>query len=152
MRIEGEGFELKPVFILREPLSRLKSAYALELRRSSSSQTVRTFEEFATSRSAAVRTEYEKAVSALDAVFGDGEAYYSSYESFFSKDNISHLCQFLGLDFEEPNFERVNAAKTPVVVDPDIEATIRRRFESTYDFAVKRFPGWNLEQAWNEFN
>ncbi|EIC91886.1 hypothetical protein IMCC13023_03650 [Candidatus Aquiluna sp. IMCC13023] len=148
-RVEDAGFDLKPVFIVREPLSRLRSAYAMELRRTPGFESPMTFEDFAVSESAAIRTKYEDTVTALDSIFAPGGVYYAAYESFFTKDKLSELCSFLKIDYKEPNFEKkINPAMHLFDVNSAFESTIRKSYESTYEFLYNRFPDWNLRQLW----
>lgn len=150
VRVGAAGFDLKPVFIMREPLSRIKSAYAMQLRRSRGVQPQTSLEEFAVSKQVAIRTKYERTVTALDSVFAPGEVYYAPFESFFTRERLSELCSFLTIDYEEPEFEKkINRARHSFEVDSAEDSRIRKFYESTYQFIDNRFPHWEIRDLWD---
>ena len=148
-RVETAGFCIKPVFLVREPLCRLKSAYSMYLRRKLGTKPIISFEEFAISKPNVIRTRYEETVAALDSAFGPENVYFAAYESFFNADQLHALCAFLNIDLVPANFEKkVNPAKHAVEVDPEVAQAVYNAYEPTRQFLYKRFPSWDLESLW----
>lgn len=102
---ESRGFQVFPVYIMREPTDRAWSAYKMINADSTAVQTNNAFAyEFLMRHF--LRPKYKETVEALDLVFGDSVQYYF-YETFFNDEKyIYNLCDTLGIDRKTPELSR----------------------------------------------
>jgi hypothetical protein len=151
-----EGFErrgVRPVavYLMRDPVERIWSAARMDLRREG-------FPEPAEDRVLrmhvrdmyASRTRYDETMSRLEQAFPRESIFYGFYERLFDRETLRALCEFLGIDFHEPDFERqVNVSPKDVQELP--EATVRTvagHFRDVYDAVSARFPDLDLAAMW----
>ena len=154
--IRGAGFVPKPVFILRDPATRILSALDMKLRRQrrdvkllSDSELEGEILEMATSPGAKVRTAYRHTVKSLEEGFGVGNVFFGFYETFFSIGEMSRLLDFLNLSWLNPPFQtRVNRAKNSACLRGDIKRQIRELYSEEYEYCDRRFPEAKLDQLW----
>jgi hypothetical protein len=151
-----EGFErrrVRPVvvYLMRDPVERIWSAARMDLRREG-------FPEPAEDRVLrmhvrdmyAARTRYDETMARLEQAFPRESIFYGFYERLFDRGTLRVLCEFLGIDFHEPDLDRqVNVS--PKEVDQLPEETVRTvagHFREVYDAVAARFPGLDLATMW----
>jgi hypothetical protein len=94
------------------------------------------------------RSQYQKTITALESVFKAHEVIYLFYETLFRKSTISDVCDFIGIDYEEPDFDDVVNSSGP---RPELPSGIRKKlrsaFRPTYKFCREKF-GSILPREW----
>lgn len=135
-RLEGRGFSVKPVFIMRDPVDRLFSMIRMaNPKRNASVAAV----EYARKNPNCPRTRYDRTVEKLDEVFGEN-VFYGFYENLFSAKELMRLAEFLELDGLEGDFSnRVRETKRKDKLKSGHKAEIRNIFQPVYDFCRDRF-------------
>lgn len=154
--LEACGFVVKPVFILRDPVSRVISAYDMYLRRwqprpdrSGPTEPV-SLEEFAAWPSVRERTDYRQTVRALEQAFGVDRIFLGLFETFFTRQSIHRLLEFVGISWAEaPTGQALNKSRTGFSESSQQRRMLREIYADTYDYCSQRFPDWDLEQVWS---
>ena len=54
----------------------------------------------------AMRTRYDRTISALDEAIEPDELYFGFYEDLFTEDRVREICSFVGIDYVTPDFDR----------------------------------------------
>lgn len=143
-------FDVRVIFLMRDPLDRLFSAMRMEDRgmRVQQSATAR-FIKYYSNIQYASKSQYESTIIAIEQVFEPRQLFYGFYEELFRPEEFRRLGDFLGLEELTADFnERINAS--PVVDMPGAEAlaAARRFFAPTYDFCMHRFGEARIRGIW----
>jgi hypothetical protein len=143
-RIEGYGFKLKIVFLMRDPFERCCSAARMEKRKNkllndTDSNVLRKL--YSTSNFI-LRTDYKRNIQALESVFKIENIYYGIYEEMFVKKKVDELSSFLEID---SNYEFANTRTKQLHpklenIDEDLKNEIINFYSDVYKFCFKRFP------------
>lgn len=145
--IEDAGFEVKVIFLMRDPVDRLWSSSRMRRRNQErlgikidETQLIREFEEFAKSPEQIKRTRYDKTITALEHVFDGTELHYELYENLFNHQSLGKIAGFLDRDIVDVDFwKRVNAS-APLDLPSEFKAMLHEHYAEVYDFCGKRFP------------
>ena len=152
--MEVAGFVVKPVFILRDPVTRMESAYRMMLRRRPLAgppkrETPPSLLNFAMREHNRERGNYLRTVNALDKAFGKDNVFYGQYETFFTTTEIGRLLSFLELTWLDPNLaHRINESGNMSENPTNELAELREILSPIYEFCYRRFPKWDFQQ-WN---
>jgi hypothetical protein len=90
-------------------------------------------------------------MDALEETFARDQVFYGLYERLFSAETLAPLCEFLGIDFHEPDTSRqVNASPKSAGADlpGEVRRTIARHFAPVYAAVQSRFPDLDLAALW----
>ena len=156
--IEAQGFVVRPVFILRDPITRLVSSFNMQLRRrpgagrqmSESSKRAR-FLRFCAARENIARSSYEKTVRSLDEAFGAYDVKYLFFESLFDQAKIDTLTSFLQISRCDARVnEVINASPKAFSPSKKVVKDLVDSFSSTYSFCRRRFPDEEALDAWKK--
>lgn len=131
---EKRGVEVAPIFIMRDPVERVWSAWKMYHRRG---LTQLALEEFAVSAIAKAHGSYERTVPALEAAFES--VWIGVYEQLL--DDLESLSAYLGVAYR-PELVSVqhNAAPAGEPVPDEARRGIARHYAATYSFCFDRFP------------
>jgi hypothetical protein len=97
------------------------------------------------------RTRYDLTMDALEEAFPRESVWYGFYERLFTVATLAPLCEFLGIDFHEPDFGRqvnVSPKAEGIGLPEDTVRTIARHFAPVYDAVQRRFPDLDLGELW----
>jgi hypothetical protein len=141
-------------YLLRDPVERIWSAARMDLRRKGQDAP-----EAPETRVGhmylhpmyADRTRYDLTMDALEQSFGREDVWYGFYERLFSHATLAPLCDFLGIDFHEPDFGRqvnVSPKSEGATLPEDTVRTVARHFAGVYDAVQRRFPDLDLAELW----
>lgn len=155
--IEEVGFMPKPVFILRDPASRVLSALDMRLRRQarlardlSDQELEIEILQMAGLPGTRVRTDYRHTVNSLEEAFGADNVFFGFYETLFSDHEIARLLDFLNISWLNPPLEtRVNASRSAFRLSGDIKRQIRELYSEVYEYCEHRFPGVEVNELWH---
>ena len=95
------------------------------------------------------RTRYDLTMDALEQAFPREDVFYGFYERLFSAETLVPLCDFLGIDFHEPDIGRqvnVSPKSEGAALPEDTRRTIARHFAPVYDAVSAASPSstWPL--------
>tara|TARA_B100000900_G_scaffold416051_1_gene448744 strand:- start:9985 stop:10857 length:873 start_codon:yes stop_codon:yes gene_type:complete len=106
-KFENEGIEVFPIFLMRDPVERIKSNIAMTLAKNSKKMTrdeeisvIKSYQETARE---SIKSDYMSTIRNIKAVFGE-RYFISFYETIFSEEETKRLSVLLGLDYIKPNF------------------------------------------------
>lgn len=154
--IEGAGFTPKPVFILRDPVTRVLSALDMRLRRQgrlardlSDQELEAELHQMADLPGTRVRTDYRHTVNSLEEAFGADNVFFGFYETLFSDHEIARLLDFLNISWLNPPLEtRVNSSRSAFRLSGHIKRQIRELYSEVYEYCEHRFPGVEVNELW----
>lgn len=152
---EGSEFNLRILFLMRDPLDRLYSAMKMIDRKITENRGVpsRTaparFAKNYASVENEVRSRYENTITNLEAVFPRENLHYEFYETLFQEDSVRKICDFLDIAYVKPNFGRhVNASPSSDLPDPEAISAARAHYDKTYQFCIDRFGEEHIHKIW----
>ncbi|SLN33371.1 hypothetical protein ROJ8625_01569 [Roseivivax jejudonensis] len=147
--LEAAGFEIRVVFLMRDPVERIWSAVRMERRFVANqggdlSALPPEPDQVAAAYRApdvALRTRYDRTIEAIETVFAPGAVFYGLYETLFTEAELARLSRFLGVSCRPDALgRRANATRTDAVLPPALRAEIRRHYASVYAVCAERFP------------
>lgn len=153
--LEARDFNIRVVYLMRDPVERLFSATRMSLRDRKAkgredimSENEMFLEQFSGAK-AERRTRYEDTIRTLDSVFEPDQLYYGFYEDLFTNQRVQEIVNFAGVPFVSPNFsERVNSSDQTEELSADAAAKARKFYAQTYDFIEERFPDRDIKTLW----
>lgn len=134
--LEGGGYRVKVVFLMRDPVERCFSALRMGARdgrrKGGAAQPPKMqFVREATRQWCEIRTRYEHTIAALEAVFAQEDLFYGFHESFITPEGVHALTDFLGVAYREPDLDkRVNASPRTVEPDSAERAQVRAHYRA----------------------
>jgi hypothetical protein len=151
---QARGVRAAAVYLLRDPVERIWSAARMDMRRLGEAAP-----EPAETRIShmyhhpmyADRTRYDVTMDALDQAFPPEHVFYGFYERLFTRATLAPLCEFLDIDFHEPDLDRhVNVSPKPdgFGLPTETVRTIARHFGPVYHAVQRRFPDLDLADLW----
>lgn len=96
-------------------------------------------------------SRYERTLENLDAVFAPEEIVHGFYEDLFSADEVRRICDQLGLEYRDPDFDRrrnVSAVGAAEGLPDDLVRTVATHLSETYEAVAARFPDRDLTLLW----
>jgi hypothetical protein len=150
----ARGVRPVAVYLVRDPVERIWSAARMDLRRKGQDAP-----EAPETRVGhmylhpmyADRTRYDLTMDTLEQAFPREDVFYGFYERLFSEDTLAPLCEFLGIDFHEPDFGRqvnVSPKSEGAALPEETVRTVARHFGGVYDAVQQRFPDLDLAELW----
>lgn len=146
-RLKAAGFQVKVVFLMRDPVDRIWSMYRMRQKRAkrqniemSDDDVIAAFARGHTKPGVEERTRYDKTVMALRTAFDSTELYFDFYERLFEPVTLARLSDFLGVDqynFETQKF--VNVSNSFSLPD-DLAKKCMSYNKVVYDFCHREFP------------
>ena len=146
------GYNIKVIFLMRDPFERICSAVRMSRRPNRrktkeliTSEEIDTFAYYK-SEHCRLRTQYEKTMRNLDAVFEPVQVFYSIYEKLFSKQENQCLEKFLNIPDFKPDFNKVfNKSKKTETISEQLKRDIVNYYADTYSYCEERF---NTKEMW----
>ncbi|MDB4335219.1 sulfotransferase domain-containing protein [bacterium] len=144
--IEGAGYHLKVIFVMRDPVQRLisrgRSVYeqkgitSLESWIMIESKHKHIFE----------RQNYEKTIKNIEDVFEPENVFYGLYETFFTEKEFLRFCNFIGMEYQDTYLKRKPRLTSNKDVDltHDLNLILKELYKETYSFCNERFPETKL--------
>lgn len=141
-RLERKGFEIKVIFIMRDPVERCLSAVRMMQRTlpTRASHEARLARHFATP-AFALRTRYDLTAENLDQSFLADSILYILYEYIFTNKKIDKISNYIGLKLDE-NFleQRYNSGELYEDISEELSKKIKLHYDVVYEYCKKRFP------------
>lgn len=155
--LECRGFKVKVLFILRDPLDRCWSAVRMSHRRARKNnkdvfiqdENIAVKERYSDSEFV-LRTTYENTITNLESVFSSRDIYYGIFETFFEKESVNRLVNFLELpDFSPDSNKKINVSPRRLqALSDDVSREVVEFYRKTYEFCDQKF---DLRTLWGGF-
>ena len=147
------GIDVCPVFLMRDPVTRLQSITRMSFRAEGKNPTreeeLRKMREIHLCDFDLHRVNYKRTVKVLDEVFGSN-IFYEFYESFFTFNSIENLCSFLEIDYVVPDLEyRTRTSSSKNTLTKDQIRHFARGYSEIYDYCSQRFGEDKVATYWN---
>lgn len=138
----------KVVILVREPLSRIKSAVRFNLDRGNYSEGIKLSEtdfesaliQYYKTEHCSIRTKYENIISEAERVFPTDSIYIGFYENMFENNEVERLSKFLQI---EPKFDFINVKVNKTrnaVSDTDADLKVKAYYADTYEYFYNNHP------------
>ncbi|MGG7567235.1 hypothetical protein ACQ5SO_13875 [Rhodovulum sp. DZ06] len=150
----ARGVKVKAVILVREPLSRIKSAVRFNLDRGNRVEGVQSddgsFEEalagYYRSPHCSLRTRYDATIRTARKVFDEDDLHIGVYETMFTPQEVARVSDVLGVT-AAPDYADVVVNKTRNrVEDTELDREIRSYYAPVYDYCRKVVP--QTRDAW----
>jgi len=151
--IQDGGFEIKVIFLMRDPIDRIWSSVRMEERNkrargeqlSENFAAVRVLEYFECQqnfkcRQKLSRSDYKSTVQNIDKVFHKESVHFEIYENLFTPSGIDRLSSFLGFSFDAIDFEKRINDSPSISRSEKTSRELYKHLKPQYDFCNKRFP------------
>lgn len=157
-RLEAKDFQVKVVFLMRDPVQRCWSAARMNYRdRASSDNYIMSntelnelFQKEIYNNSYIARTRYEETIQNLEQVFDQSELYLSIYETMHELDNLTKLSTFCGVPTNTKFSDQVVNSSPSKTLTRDNATACYTQFKSTYEFCNARFP--ETKRHWQAYD
>lgn len=146
------GVSTKAIILIRDPVSRIKSAVRYNLDKRNYREGIKFGEtDFSTalkqyypSDHCKIRTSYHKIIPKAQEVFGADNVYVGIYENMFDLSEIEKLSAFCGVA-TNPDYAKVfvNKTKRAVAEDAALQAEIRQHYDDVYRYCRTEFSATN---------
>jgi hypothetical protein len=140
--------QVKAIILIRDPLSRIKSAVSFNLDRKNYNEGINNgeldfnnaLEQYYKSEHCTLRTHYEAIITQAKKVFSEEHLYVGIYENMFTHNEVVRLSNFLGVDLKI-EYAGVRVNKTFGIVDKtNVDSTIKAYYADVYDFCFNNYP------------
>lgn len=150
--LEDAGFDVSPVFIMRDPIDRIVSRYRYWLWQTDPTRSLPTTPSLlAYAKRVRNRrlTTYEITIDAAIAAFGEDTCFFGLYEEITRPGGLDPLYMHLGVDpMPADTGNRVFETQVRMDPTPDEITALRGLFASTYDAVMARFGAQRIQEAW----
>ena len=142
-KLEERGFQVKVIFLMRDPIERCWSAYRMEkkinkdTRFKSDADALQTLYK---DKWYEYRSRYNKTINNLEKVFDPSDIYYGFYEELFEPSSLNDIKNFLNLSDFEPDVQEVfNTTNKKGELPHSLCKDIAQFYKVTYEFCDDRF-------------
>ena len=148
-KLGDAGFNVKVIFLMRDPAERCWSAAKMCLRNrqlTDSEQLKRVthaHENTLANEGVQLRTGYQETVMALEGAFNPTQIYFGFYENMFTPEQVEVLLGFIGFESDSSRAADILNASATLPLTRDLAAMARELFADTYEFCSDRFPETN---------
>lgn len=144
-RLRARGFDVKVVFLMRDPVERIWSGARMRKRNRDAGydglSDIEAVRAIINDPGVTARTRYDKTLNTLDAVFKPDEMFLALYEEMFTPREIGRLSDFLGVPTDDSLRDlKFNITEREGTLDPDLIAGIRKAYAPVYALCHARFP------------
>jgi hypothetical protein len=145
-KVESIGFDLRVVFLMRDPFERCWSAVRMDrLKKNVDITEIHQLRAAYRSADFFFRTAYNLTIEALESAFSKEQLYFGIYEELFEVQKIEEISNFIGVPFK-PEFARKKFNVSSKMNDDAVilKSEIRDFYSEVYDFCFERFPQTKL--------
>jgi hypothetical protein len=153
--LSNEGFTIKLIFLMRDPVERCISAARMQLKKSGSLDEETEINQLQLNyRSEAYqfRTRYDLTIQTIEQVFDKDEIHYAFYERLFTQQSIEELCRFLDMPYQQPDFTRqINASTSQNRIPQQLKVEISLFYSNVYEFLASRYGEKKIKDLWTNY-
>lgn len=154
--IKDAGFDIKVVFLMRDPVERIWSTVRMEKRNRlkrgenlDSNFLHSRVTQIISTKAVIARSDYKTTVQNITKVFSEDEIHFALYEKLFDKKGLNALQDFLGFELKNVNFsERVNASEYEPISE-EVNKMLMEVLSPQYKFCNDRFE--DTKEVWRGF-
>jgi hypothetical protein len=153
--LEGYGFTVKVVFLMRDPIERAFSAVRMQQRdmdvagKAQFETANQRFNRVLERPGLVGRGRYDMTIEAVEAAFDADAIHYGFFETLFSNKEVRKITDFLGVDFVDPDFDlKANASPRDTELDTYSINKAREIFHDTYAFCQEKFGKDFIDEIW----
>ena len=151
-KFQTRGIEVKPVFIMREPVSRLQSMVRAQFRKRkiepNQLQIKNEMEKMQRTEWEKLRSDYATTITRLENVFGSN-VFYGFYEKLFTTETIKSLCSYLEINYHPAEIDiRVNASNSGATITKQQFRLFQTAYQETYSFVESHFKDEPIRELW----
>ena len=150
----NQGIPVKPLFLMRDPIERIVSSLRMQRRKQGlqdSAGEIQALRDLCRERPERInlRSDYGHTLTALQDSFGLKQCFIGTYEQLFHRDCWAELCRFLGVRYQEPQWEqRVNVSRTDTDLPEELLKQLGQWQEATLAAVQLHCPELDLNQLW----
>ena len=150
----NQGIPVKPLFLMRDPIERIVSSLRMQRRKQGlqdSAGEIQALRDLCRERPERInlRSDYGHTLTALQDSFGLKQCFIGTYEQLFHRDYWAELCRFLGVQYQEPQWEqRVNVSRTDTDLPEELLKQLGQWQEATLAAVQLHCPELDLNQLW----
>ena len=150
----NQGIPVKPLFLMRDPIERIVSSLRMQRRKQGlqdSAGEIQALRDLCRERPERInlRSDYGHTLTALKDSFGLKQCFIGTYEQLFHRDCWAELCRFLGVQYQEPQWEqRVNVSRTDTDLPEELLKQLGQWQEATLAAVQLHCPELDLNQLW----
>lgn len=151
---KARQIDVRPVFLMRDPVERILSSMRMKLRkegRLNPVDEISALKELTRTKPKriAIRSDYVHTLDALQDAFELDNCFIGFYETIFCKENYTRLCHFLGLDYQEPAWnKKINQSATTSLMPRELIDELRHWQAQTLQGVARHLPNTNLKKIW----
>jgi len=144
----ARDIDVKVVILVRDPLSRVKSAVRFNLDRKNYSEGIwfsetnfeKALTQYYKTQHCSIRTNYQNIIREASKAFDADNIYIGFYESMFEENEIRRISGFFGIDVNL-EFAKVQVNKTKSSVNKTkMDSLVKDYYSGTYEFFYENFP------------
>lgn len=148
------GIRVFPIFLMREPVDRLRSMVKMNFRNSGivpdREQELEAMRKLCGTKADQLRSSYNFTYENLCTVFGETK-FVSFYETLFHEPEIRRLCQQLELEYTQPDFAiKENPSPSAHIFSASDVDQMRTHYQAQYDFAEETFGKEFIDSIWKQ--
>jgi len=152
-------FNVKIVFLMRDPVERTRSATRMLLRPDHNEVGQHmgwTEEEYFARYFDKTRfleqSLYHNTILALEQAFEPEDIFYGFFEEMFTEEFTRQISDFLSIPWHEPDFEKVvNRTSKGKEFNPELAARARETYDPAYAFCAERFGEDRIAKIWPRY-
>jgi hypothetical protein len=155
--LESRGFEVKVIFLMRDPVERVWSMLRMGRRNFLKQGRRLKFSEMEDLRrvyktaDCVLRTRYDWTSQELEKVFSSNNIFHGLYERLFTEDGYNMIQSFLGIPLEKPAFDfHTNISPKNEQMDLDLAKEIASYYAEVYKYASGQSAGQS-EELWSGY-
>ena len=145
--IDDNGFDLKVIYIMRDPVERFISAMSM-MKRNQKSKGINissqklidnSFKKIILPRFTK-RSDYKSTLEVISQVFKKEQVFFEFYERLFKKKTINRLSKFIGFKLENISFSEKENDSEKIIYPEEIKDKLKFYFKETYEYCNSKFP------------
>jgi hypothetical protein len=154
--LSNEGFTIKLIFLMRDPVERCISAARMELKKMGASLDEETEINHLhlnyRTKPYQFRTRYDLTIQTIEQVFDKDEIHYAFYETLFTQQSIEEVCRFLDMPYLPPDFRRhINVSRTGNRIPQQLKVKISAFYSPVYSYLASRFGEKKMRDLWENY-
>lgn len=154
-QMTARGFDVKVIFLMRDPIERAHSAARMRIRDAADSgkpldmSEEEVFSDMLSQQDSSERSHYEKTIKKMEAAFSPDQIHYGFFEELFSETEVRKVTDFLGVDYVAPDLvTRKNTTERTQDLSEAVLREAREKLAPTYDFVAEHFPERDFKTLW----
>jgi hypothetical protein len=142
------------VFLMRDPIERIVSSLRMQRRKQGlqdSAGEIQALRDLCRERPDRInlRSDYGHTLTALQDSFGLKQCFIATYEQLFHRNCWAELCRFLGVRYQEPQWEqRVNVSRTDTDLPEELLKQLGQWQQPTLAAVQLHCPELDLTRLW----